>query len=92
MPLATKTRASKQPFQSLTQITIEGFKTTFAEKLNPKNRWAVLGRLIPTWQGSALFAQPKASSLFRKLANEKQLSKYNSWKLQKQRKRQSLTR
>jgi len=47
MPLATKTRASKQPFQSLTQLTIEGFETPFAQKLDSKNRWAVLGRLIP---------------------------------------------
>jgi len=47
MPLATKTCASMQPFQSLTQLTIEGFETPFAQKLDPKNRWAVLERLIP---------------------------------------------
>ena len=47
MPLATKTRASKQTFQSLTQLTIEGFETPIAQKLDSRNRWAVLGRLIP---------------------------------------------
>ena len=39
MPLATKKRASKQEYQSLTQLTIEGFATPFVEKLDPNNRW-----------------------------------------------------
>jgi hypothetical protein len=39
MPLSTKKRASKQEYQSLTQLTIEGFATPFVEKLDPNNRW-----------------------------------------------------
>ena len=47
MPLATKKRASKQEYQSLTQLTIEGFATPFVEKLDPNNRWVKLAGQIP---------------------------------------------
>jgi IS5 family transposase len=47
MPVATKKRASKQEYQSLTQLTIEGFETPFVEKLDPNNRWVKLAGQIP---------------------------------------------
>ena len=47
MPLASKKRASKQAYQSLTQLTIEGFETPFAQNLDPTNRWVKLARQVP---------------------------------------------
>lgn len=47
MALASKKRASKQAYQSLTQLTIEGFETPFAQKLDPTNRWVKLARQVP---------------------------------------------
>jgi len=47
MPVATKKRASKQEYQSLTQLTIEGFETPFVHKLDPNNRWVKLAGHIP---------------------------------------------
>ena len=46
MPVATKKRASNQEYQSLTQLTIEGFETPFVEKLDPNNRWVKLAGQI----------------------------------------------
>jgi IS5 family transposase len=47
MALATKKRASKQAYQSLTQLTIDGFETPFAQKLDSANRWVKLAGQIP---------------------------------------------
>jgi IS5 family transposase len=47
MAVATKTRASKQPYQSLTQLTIQGFETPFVKHLDLYNRWVVLAKQIP---------------------------------------------
>jgi transposase, IS5 family len=47
MALASKKRASKQAYQSLTQLTIEGFETPFAQKLDSNNRWVKLAKQIP---------------------------------------------
>lgn len=47
MALATKKRASKLAYQSLTQLTIDGFETPFVQKLDAGNRWVKLALLIP---------------------------------------------
>ena len=47
MGLATKKRASKQAYQSLTQLTIAGFETPFVQKLDPRNRWGNLPIRFP---------------------------------------------
>ena len=47
MAIATKTRASKLAYQSITQLTINGFETPFVKHLDPKNRWVVLANQIP---------------------------------------------
>lgn len=47
MALALKKRASKQAYQSLTQLTIEGFETPFMQKLDPENRWVKLAHKVP---------------------------------------------
>jgi len=47
MPRASKIRASKLPYQSVSQLTLEGFETPFAQKLQAQNRWIVLAQRIP---------------------------------------------
>ena len=47
MAIASKKRASKQAYQSLTQLTIQGFETPFAQKLDPTNRWVRLAEQVP---------------------------------------------
>lgn len=47
MAIALKKRASKQAYQSLTQLTIQGFETPFAQKLDPTNRWVRLAEQVP---------------------------------------------
>ncbi|MCU0360745.1 MAG: IS5 family transposase [Bacteroidia bacterium] len=47
MPKASKIRASKQPYQSPTQLTLGGFETPFSQKLSQQNRWVKLSHLIP---------------------------------------------
>ena len=47
MELATKKRAYKQAYQSLTQLTIAGFETPISQKLDPTNRWVILAMQIP---------------------------------------------
>jgi hypothetical protein len=47
MPVASKKRASKQAYQSLGQLTINGFETPFTQKLDPGNRWVKLASQIP---------------------------------------------
>lgn len=47
MPRASKIRASKLPYQSVSQLTLEGFETPFAQKLQAQNRWVVLAQRIP---------------------------------------------
>ena len=47
MPRASKIRASKLPYQSVSQLTLSGFDTPFAQHLNPENRWVVLAHRIP---------------------------------------------
>ncbi len=40
-------RASKQAYQSVSQLRIEGFSTPFEQELDPCNRWVVLAGQIP---------------------------------------------
>ena len=47
MPVASKKRASKQAYQSLGQLTINGFETPFTQKLDPGNLWVKLASQIP---------------------------------------------
>ena len=47
MPKASKIRASKQPYRSPSQLSLEGFETPFSQKLSHTNRWVRLAGLIP---------------------------------------------
>jgi IS5 family transposase len=47
MAKASKIRASKLPYQSISQLTLEGFETPFSQKLSFNNRWVLLGNRIP---------------------------------------------
>lgn len=47
MPRASKIRASKLPYQSVSQLTLEGFETPFSQQLHPQNRWIILAHRIP---------------------------------------------
>lgn len=47
MARASKIRASKLPYQSISQLTLEGFETPFAQKLSTSNRWVRLAHQIP---------------------------------------------
>lgn len=47
MAKALKNRASKQEYFSPSQLTLEGFETPFAQKLDAKNRWVQLAHRIP---------------------------------------------
>ncbi len=47
MAKAQKTRASKNPYISPQQMTIEGFESPFTKLLDPNNRWVVLAHKIP---------------------------------------------
>lgn len=47
MAKAQKTRASKHPYISTKQLTIEGFESPFSQSLDPNNRWVVLAQQIP---------------------------------------------
>lgn len=47
MPRATKIRASKLAYQSVSQLTLAGFETPFSQHLNPENRWVLLAHRIP---------------------------------------------
>lgn len=47
MPKALKNRASKHPYISPTQPTLEGFESPFSKQLSPTNRWVVLAKRIP---------------------------------------------
>ena len=47
MAKASKSRASKQSYQSVSQLSLSGFETPFSQKLNPTNRWVVLAHKIP---------------------------------------------
>ena len=47
MPRASKIRASKLPYQSVSQLSLAGFETPFSQHLNPENRWVVLAHRIP---------------------------------------------
>ncbi|HAM97208.1 MAG TPA: IS5 family transposase [Marinilabiliales bacterium] len=47
MNKAIKKRASGVVYTSPKQLTLDCFKTPFEQKLNPKNRWVVIGQLIP---------------------------------------------
>lgn len=64
MALATKKRASKQAYQSLTQLTIEGFETPFAQKLDPNNRWVRLCGKIPWDQMVAIYLKQLRNHTF----------------------------
>src|ERR1044072_8376854 len=47
MSKASKIRASKLPYHSISQLTIEGFETPFQQKLNAENRWVCLSNKMP---------------------------------------------
>ena len=47
MARASKTRASKLPYQSTSQLTLVGFETPFSQKLSSDNRWVRLAHRIP---------------------------------------------
>lgn len=47
MAKAQKNRAAKQAYVSPNQMTLVGFETPFAKKLNPENRWVKLAHRIP---------------------------------------------
>jgi len=47
MAKAKKTRASKLPYISQKQMTIEGFESPFSQSLDMGNRWVVLAHQIP---------------------------------------------
>ena len=47
MPKASKNRASKQAYVSVSQQMLDGFVTPFSRHLNASNRWVVLAAKIP---------------------------------------------
>jgi transposase, IS5 family len=47
MPKASKNRASKNAYISPNQLTLQGFETPFAQKLDSSNRWVKLAHQIP---------------------------------------------
>jgi len=47
MPRASKMRASKLVYQSINQLSLEGFETPFSQKLQLTNRWVLLSSQIP---------------------------------------------
>ncbi|HNW98776.1 MAG TPA: IS5 family transposase, partial [Bacteroidales bacterium] len=47
MAKAQKSRASKHPYVSPTQMTIEGFESPFLQSLDMRNRWVILAHQIP---------------------------------------------
>ena len=47
MAKAQKNRASKHPYISSNQMTIEGFESPFSQSLDLNNRWVVLAHQIP---------------------------------------------
>jgi IS5 family transposase len=47
MARASKIRASKQAYISQSQLTLDGFETPFANKLDAQNRWVHLAHQIP---------------------------------------------
>ncbi|MCL2598192.1 MAG: hypothetical protein FWD66_11215, partial [Paludibacter sp.] len=42
-----KSRAFNPRYESPQQLELEGFESPFSKALNPRNRWVVLGKLIP---------------------------------------------
>jgi transposase, IS5 family len=52
MAKAQKSRASKAPYVSPTQLSLVGFESPFTKNLNPANRWVVLSKQIP-WDAIA---------------------------------------
>lgn len=47
MAKARQKRSSKQAYQPISQLCIEGFRTPFEQQLDPTNRWVVLASQIP---------------------------------------------
>ena len=47
MAKARQKRASKQAYQPVSQLRIDGFTTPFEQELDPNNRWVVLAGQIP---------------------------------------------
>lgn len=47
MAIASKIRASKLPYQSVSQLTLAGFETPFVQHLSAENRWVRLAQQIP---------------------------------------------
>ncbi len=47
MPHASKTRASKLPYQSVSQLSLAGFESPFTQHLKKENSWVLLAHRIP---------------------------------------------
>ncbi len=47
MQNTSKNRAPAPKYVSANQLTLPGFESPFERKLNPKNRWVVLSKLLP---------------------------------------------
>ncbi len=47
MAKAQKNRASKHPYVSPRQLTLDGFESPFSQSLDPNNRWVILAHKIP---------------------------------------------
>jgi hypothetical protein len=50
-----KKRAPRQIYSSTRELTLPGFETPFAQKLDPSNRWVVLAKLIPWDEITSLY-------------------------------------
>ena len=64
MAKASKNRASKNAYISPSQLTLEGFETPFAQKLDPNNRWVKLAHQIP-WDLLVTTYQSQLNNSFR---------------------------
>jgi hypothetical protein len=68
MPLAAKKRASKQAYQSLTQLTIEGFETPLCPKIRSCQSMGDVGQADSLgshcWYLPQATSQPNLGSIF----------------------------
>ena len=74
MAKGSKNRASKHEYISPSQMTLEGFETPFAQKLDPNNRWVRLAKQLPwdllvnTYQGQLNNSQRGAEGINPRVA------------------------
>ena len=64
MAKASKNRASKLPYQSTSQLTLEGFETPFVQNLSAKNRWVILANQIPWDQIVSIYEKRMRNGTF----------------------------